>query len=160
MPALHDKPQDGRAARSLSCKQDGDLSMSVSTTASKTSTRGRKRRFGAAGIINVAITNLVLQLLLASNLVSVLLATLISQGVNTTFGYLIYGKLVFKTKGLRHHRPVLKYLSLMIGIWLLNSGLIEAGESEGINSNLIAAGLIPVLAVISYAVQKSWVFRA
>jgi putative flippase GtrA len=129
------------------------------SAASKTSTRGRKRRFGVAGIINVAITNLILQLLLASNLLSVLLATLISQGVNTTLGYLIYGKLVFKAEGLRHHRPVLKYLSVMTGIWLLNSGLIEAGESAGISRNLSAAALIPALAMLSYAAQKNWVFR-
>jgi putative flippase GtrA len=122
-------------------------------------TRGRKRRFGLAGIINVAITNLVLQLLLASNLVSILLATLISQGVNTTLGYLIYGKLVFRAEGLRHHRRALKYLSLMIAIWLLNSGLIEAGESAGISRNLSAAAMVPVLAVISYAAQKNWIFR-
>lgn len=131
----------------------------IDWAAGKKSTRGRKRRFGVAGIINVAITNLVLQLLLASNLVSVLLATLISQGLNTILGYLIYGKLVFKADDLRHHRPALKYLSLMAGIWLLNSGLIKAGESAGISRNLSAGALIPVLAVISYAAQKSWIFR-
>lgn len=158
MPDRHDSPQVGRAAGSPSCKQVGDPSM-IDWAAGKKSTRGRKRRFGVAGIINVAITNLVLQLLLASNLVSVLLATLISQGLNTILGYLIYGKLVFKADDLRHHRPALKYLSLMAGIWLLNSGLIKAGESAGISRNLSAGALIPVLAVISYAAQKSWIFR-
>ncbi len=122
-------------------------------------TRGRKRRFGVAGVINVAITNLVLQFLLASDLFSVLLATLLSQAVNTTLGYLIYGKLVFRAEGLRHHRPALKYLCLMTGIWLLNSGLIEAGQNGGISRNLTAAALIPGLAVVSYIAQKSWVFR-
>jgi len=47
---------------------------------------GRKRRFGFAGLLNVAITNLVLQCLLASTTVSTLLATLIGQAINTALG--------------------------------------------------------------------------
>ena len=120
---------------------------------------GRKRRFGFAGLLNVAITNLVLQCLLASTTVSTLLATLIGQAINTALGYAIYGKLVFRAKGLRHHKPALKYLSLMTAIWLLNSIAIEAATSIGIARNLTAAAMIPVLAVVSYLAQKSWVFR-
>ena len=71
--------------------------------------RGQKRRFGAAGLLNVLITNAVLQMLLVSNLVSVAVATLISQVINASLGYAIYGKLVFKAKGLRHHRPLIRY---------------------------------------------------
>ena len=52
-------------------------------------TSGRKRRFGAAGLLNVAITNLVLQALLASSAVSVIMATLASQALNTVLGYTI-----------------------------------------------------------------------
>jgi putative flippase GtrA len=120
---------------------------------------GRKRRFGIAGLLNVAITNLVLQCLLASSTVSTLLATLIGQVINTALGYAIYGKLVFRAKGLSHHKPALKYLSLMTAIWLLNSMTINVASSIGIARSLTAAAMIPVLAVVSYLVQKSWVFR-
>lgn len=120
---------------------------------------GQKRRFGAAGIINVVLTNLVLQVLLISSLVSVAAATLISQAINSCLGYAIYGKMVFKAQGLRHHRPLLRYAVLMIAMWVLNATGIAGGEALGINKNLAAAALIPCLAVLSYIVQKYWVFR-
>ena len=120
---------------------------------------GQKRRFGAAGIINVLLTNLVLQALLASNVVSVAAGTLISQAINACLGYAIYGKMVFKAKGLRNHRPLLRYLLLMVGMWLLNSVSIGAGEALGINRNIAAAAMIPILAVLSFISQKYWVFK-
>ena len=121
--------------------------------------RGQKRRFGAAGIINVLLTNLVLQVLLASSIVSVTAATLISQLINTCLGYAIYGKMVFRAQRLRHHRPLLRYLLLMTAIWLLNTVGIEFGDTVGLNKNLAAAGLIPFLAVLSFILQKYWVFK-
>ena len=121
--------------------------------------RGQKRRFGAAGIVNVLLTNLVLQVLLASSIVSVTAATLISQLINTCLGYAIYGKIVFKAQGLRHHRPLLRYILLMTAMWLLNTVGIEFGATVGLNKNLAAAGLIPCLAVLSFIAQKYWVFR-
>ena len=121
--------------------------------------RGQKRRFGAAGVTNVLITNLVLQALLASSVVGVTAATLISQLTNTCLGYAIYGKMVFKAEGLRQSRPLLSYLLLMTGMWLLNAAGIAGGEALCINKNLAAAGLIPCLAVLSFFAQKYWVFR-
>lgn len=123
-------------------------------------TSGRKRRFGAAGLVNVAITNLVLQALLSSSAASVLVATLVSQALNTVLGYSIYGKVVFRAKGLRNLRPALKYLTLMTAIWLINSFIIEALAHYGFNRNIAAAAAIPLLAVLSYAGQKTWVFKA
>jgi putative flippase GtrA len=121
--------------------------------------KGRKRRFGIAGILNVIITNLVLQALLTSNTISILLATLISQGVNTSLGYLIYGKIVFEAKGLRDYRPVLRYICLMTGIWLLNTSIIEAGTKAGLSRNVTAAAIIPALAAVSFIAQNKWVFK-
>lgn len=120
---------------------------------------GRKRRFGMAGLFNVAITNLVLQTLLATNVANILLATLISQSINTVFGYLIYGKLIFKADRLKCHKPIFKYLCLMSLIWLMNYSLIEAGAAAGINKNVTAIAFIPAAAIISYISQKNWVFR-
>ena len=105
------------------------------------------------------LTNLVLQGLLASNVVTVAAATLISQAINTCLGYAIYGKMVFRAQGLRHHRPLLRYLLLMTAMWLLNAAGIEAGEALGVNRNLAAGALIPCLAVVSFGAQKYWVFR-
>ena len=121
--------------------------------------RGQKRRFGAAGLCNVLVTNLVLQMLLASNSVSVLAATLISQAVNTSFGYTIYGKVVFQAQGLRNQRPIIRYLALMTAMWLLNTAGIDIGTTLGISKNIAAAALIPCLAALSYSAQKYWVFK-
>ncbi len=123
------------------------------------SSSGQKRRFGAAGILNVLLTNVVLQCLLATSVVTVTIATLISQVINACLGYAIYGKLVFRAKGLRHHQPLLRYLILMTALWLLNAGGIEAGKSLGMNRNLAAAALIPCLAIVSFTIQKNVIFR-
>ena len=121
--------------------------------------KGQKRRFGVAGIINVLITNAVLQTLLASNLASVAVATLISQSINTILGYAIYGKLVFGAKGLRGKEPVIRYGVLMITMWLLNAAGIELGTALSLSKNSAAILMVPCLAVLSYISQKHWVFR-
>ena len=121
--------------------------------------KGQKRRFGIAGIINVLITNAVLQALLASNFTSITIATLISQSITTILGYTIYGKLVFGAKGLRQREPVIRYGLLMIGMWLLNTIGIELGSTLSISKNAAALLMIPCLAVLSYTSQKHWVFR-
>ena len=121
--------------------------------------KGQKRRFGVAGIINVIITNAALQTLLASNLASVAVATLISQSINTILGYAIYGKLVFGAKGLRGKEPVIRYGVLMITMWLLNAAGIELGTALSLSKNSAAILMVPCLAVLSYISQKYWVFR-
>jgi len=121
--------------------------------------KGQKRRFGVAGIINVIITNAALQTLLASNLASVAVATLISQSINTILGYAIYGKLVFGAKGLRGKEPVIRYGVLMITMWLLNAAGIELGTTLSLSKNSAAILMVPCLAVLSYISQKYWVFR-
>ena len=121
--------------------------------------RGQKRRFGVAGIINVLITNAALQSLLASNLASIAVATLISQSINTILGYAIYGKLVFGAKGLREREPIIRYGVLMIAMWLLNATGIELGAAVSLSKNAAAIVMVPCLAVLSYIAQKYWVFR-
>ena len=121
--------------------------------------KGQKRRFGVAGIINVILTNAALQTLLASNLASVAVATLISQSINTILGYAIYGKLVFGAKGLRGKEPVIRYGVLMITMWLLNAAGIELGTTLSLSKNSAAILMVPCLAVLSYISQKYWVFR-
>ena len=121
--------------------------------------KGQKRRFGVAGIINVLITNAALQALLASNLASVAVATLISQSINTILGYTIYGKLVFSIKGLRKKEPIIRYGVLMIAMWLLNAIGIELGTVLSLSKNAAAILMVPCLAVLSYIGQKYWVFR-
>ena len=101
---------------------------------------GQKRRFRVAGIVNVLLTNLALQLLLVISMVEISLATLVSQLINSFLGYAIYGKMVFRAQGLKHHRPLLRYLTLMIAMWLLNTAAIRAGETIGFHKKLPRLG--------------------
>ena len=120
---------------------------------------GRKRRFGAAGIANVAVTNLVLQLLLLIPAVPSWLCTLISQLINGTAGYLLYGKFVFRTTSLRDIRPGARYAICQLALWLLNWGGLIVGETIGLPRSLAAILAIPILAIMSYTIQKRWVFN-
>lgn len=113
-----------------------------------------------AGAANVLLTNLVLQLLLASSLVNLATATFISQLVNTCFGYVIYGKLVFAQQSLGRQKPIAKYLFLMAGMWALNTAGIGMGAALGASKNLAAVVMIPILAILSFITQKNWVFRS
>ena len=79
--------------------------------------------------------------------------------MNTFIGYALYGKIVFKAQGLKHHRPLLRYFLLMILMWVMNASGIEIAEAMGINKNLGAAALVPCLAMISFIAQKYWVFK-
>ena len=159
MPVNSQRPPQPRRSRASLDSQSPPAAEQGGAPAPPPRQRGQKRRFGAAGIVNVLLTNLVLQALLARNVVTVAAATLISQAINTCLGYAIYGKMVFRAQGLRHHRPLLRYLLLMTAMWLLNAAGIEAGEALGVNNNLAAAALIPCLAVVSFGAQKYWVFR-
>jgi len=118
-----------------------------------------KRRFGSAGIINVIITNLILQSLISIDFFSVYISTLIAQLFNGFFGYLIYGKIVFKVKVIRKINTSLKYSFLMILLWLFNGFCIEFASNISISKNLAAAMMIPILASISYFTQKNFIFN-
>ena len=109
--------------------------------------------------MNVLVTNAALQALLASNLASVAVATLISQSINTILGYTIYGKRVFGVTGLRKKEPIIRYGVLMIAMWLLNATGIELGAAVSLSKNAAAIVMVPCLAVLSYSAHKYWVFR-
>ena len=118
-----------------------------------------KRKFLIAGIINVLITNLFLQLFLISNLINISLATLFSQLINMTFGYIIYSKFIFKINIIKNSKFILKYATLMTSLWILNTFGIKLGILFGFSGNLSAFIIIPILAIISYLIQKFWVFK-
>ena len=124
-----------------------------------TRNNGQKRKFIVGGIINVLITNLTLQALLLLNFISIPISTLISQFINMIFGYLIYSKFIFKVKTKTKKTFIVRYSILMLIIWLLNFIAIEVGFHFGISKNLIAFMMIPFLALVSFILQKYWVFK-
>ncbi len=121
-------------------------------------TTGRKRRFGLAGIGNVIATNLLLQAMLATNLFSTGLSTLASQLFNGLVGYAIYGKLVFRSEGLRHATPMSRYGTMMVILWVVNWLGIHGLNAAGVVRGMAALTLVLPLAGLSYHMQKTWVF--
>ena len=117
---------------------------------------GKKRLFLVIGIVNMFLTNIILQILLF--LVSTLLATIISQIFNFIIGYYFYGKKVFKINKLDKFF-FKKYLLLALTLWMLNFGLIQSFFYFGVNKNISALLLIPFLALFSYYCQNKFVFK-
>jgi hypothetical protein len=117
---------------------------------------GRKRRFLGYGALNVLLTNLVLQGLLL--VLNTGLATLLSQLLNVGLGFVLYGKRVFRVERLQK-RAAFLYLLLALLLWWANWAGIAALVSSGLQRNLAALLLVPLLAGLSYSVQKLVVFR-
>ncbi len=117
---------------------------------------GRKRRFLGYGALNVLATNLVLQSLLL--VLGTGLATFLSQLLNVALGFVLYGKRVFRVERLQK-RSALSYALMALGLWWCNWAGISLLAGWGLSRNLAALLLIPVLAALSYTVQKLVVFR-
>ena len=116
---------------------------------------GRKRRFLLFGVVNVLITNGALLVLLP--LVTIGLATFLSQLLNVVLGYWLYGKQVFRVKRFAW-RSAGAYGGLAVTIWLLNWLGIRGLTGAGLARGWAAVAMIPLLAALSYGVQKTLVF--
>ena len=118
--------------------------------------RGEKRLFLIFGILNFLITNVVLHFSLL--LIPTIFATILSQLVNLLMGYYLYGKKVFNFKNLNKF-VFKKYLLLAIILWILNFALIQSFFNFGVNKNLTAIFIVPLLVAISYLTQRNFVFK-
>ena len=117
---------------------------------------GRKRRFLGYGALNVLATNLVLQGLLL--VMGTGLATFLSQLLNVGLGFVLYGKRVFRVERLKK-RSALSYALMALLLWWCNWAGIDWLAALGLTRNVAALMLIPVLAALSYTVQKLVIFR-
>ena len=117
---------------------------------------GRKRRFLGYGALNVLATNVALQCLLL--VMGTGLATFLSQLLNVGLGFVLYGKRVFRVERLQK-RSALSYALMALFLWWCNWAGIDWLADLGLGRNLAALMLIPVLAALSYAVQKLVIFR-
>jgi hypothetical protein len=119
-------------------------------------TGGTKRRFGAAGLSNILLTNGALQLLLHHH-VPVMTATLVAQLFNGVYGYISYGKIAFRSS-LRNGSTLARYSLLATGLWLSNWAGIQLFVQQGIPKPVGALLMVPLLALSSFVVQSVWVF--
>ena len=122
----------------------------------KYKSNGEKRLFLIFGGFNFLITNVILQINLL--IMPVILATILSQLINLIVGYYFYGKKVFKLNALSN-LVFKKYSLLALCLWILNFSLIKSLNFLGINKNLSAVYVIPLLVLISYFVKKKYVFK-
>ena len=116
----------------------------------------KKRLFIFYGLINVLITNFILQAILF--IIPVIFATLISQLFNFLFGFYFYSKKVFKVN-LLNNSQVFKYLIMHIFLWKINWFLIEFISSDNLSKNISSLLVIPPLACASYLCQKLFIFN-
>ena len=112
-------------------------------------------RFIFFGAFNTIFTNIILQVLLF--LIPTIYAALSSQIFNFSFGFYFYGKKVFGIKSLKYSFFI-RYIFLNILIWKLNWFLINTISSYNISKNVASLIVIPLLALISFGFQKSFVF--
>ena len=117
---------------------------------------GRKRRFLLFGSLNVLVTNACLQVLL--RIIPIGAATLFSQLINLLLGFVLYGKYVFRVNRLTRRSAVLYAIASAI-IWLVNWGGILFLARHGVQRNLAALVMMPVLPLISYGMQRRFVFQ-
>lgn len=120
---------------------------------------GRKRRFGIAGILNILITNIILQLSLSAGM-SIAISTLTSQIFNGLCGYFLYGTLVFRQGNSRTWVTPLRYGVMFMGLWFSNWAGISFLHNWVTSRNVAAILMIPLLAILSYITQKYWVFTS
>lgn len=118
--------------------------------------KGKKKLFLIYGILNFLVTNIILQFLLL--IIPTFFATVLSQIVNLFIGYFLYGKKVFKFKKLNKF-VFKKYLLQAFILWILNFALIQCFFNIGVNKNVTAILVIPLLVAISYYSQRYFVFK-
>ena len=114
-----------------------------------------KKLFIFFGVLNVFLTNIILQITLT--FFSTVVATFLSQLFNLNFGYYIYGKKVFKVNKLKKSYFI-NYLILNIFLWNINWCIISFLTIFNISKNISALALVPFLALLSYLYQKYVVF--
>ena len=115
-----------------------------------------KRNFLILGFFNFLITNIILQILLLISSISI--ATFISQFTNITIGYFLYGKFVFLVKN-KNFKNFLKYFMIAMINWQLNYLSINFFYNQlSFNKNIAAVLMIPILTLISFLLQKYYVF--
>ena len=116
----------------------------------------QKKKFIFWGICNVFLTNTILHILLIYT--EIIISTLISQVFNIVFGYLIYSKKVFNKKKLTY-KNFFFFIILAFFNWNLNWIFISKLNNLGFSKNFAAIIIAPLLALISYYIQKYLVFR-
>ena len=112
-------------------------------------------RFVAVGVLNTAFGYGVFVLLIFLG-VHYSIAAFVSVAVGALFNFHTTGHFVF---GTRHYRFLLKFCAVYLIIYLLKVAGLYGLQHIGVNNYLGGAILIPPLALVSFGLNKFWVFR-
>lgn len=116
----------------------------------------QKKKFLMNAIYVWISTQLSLQIFLI--FFPIAIATLISQIIYIFLGYSLYSQKVFKIKIYKKYTP-LKFIIFSIILWLINSTGIYFINIFIDNKNISAILVIPFIALISYTIQKKYIFN-
>ncbi len=115
------------------------------------------KKFLVYGILNFAITNIILQILLLY--INVWNSAILSQIFNSIIGYTLYSRYVFKIDTYKYYFFI-KYILFAFVTYILNAKLIIFISTNFlISRNLAAFTLVPFLACFSFFSQKLFVFK-
>lgn len=121
--------------------------------------QNNKIRFLLIGTFNLIISNIIFQILLYKDIFPVIFSSLIYVAFYAIFGFILYGKLLFKKKIIFKLSLITKYLILLIFSWFILNLAIYIGLKVNISANIVSLIVIPLVAINSYLVQKVWVFK-
>lgn len=116
---------------------------------------GRKRLFLIYGALNFLITNFVLHLTLF--ILPIIFSSALSSITNILIGFYLYGKKVFKVE--KFSKKLFQYyFFLSFFSWGINFLFIKLMSEFGIQKNLAAIIMIPILTIISYLTLNKFIF--
>lgn len=107
-------------------------------------------------LIAWSISNLSLHILLMFT--SIFKATLISHLIYICLAYFLYSKNVFSLRRYTYLIAI-KFFLLNSLLWVVNLKGISLLNYLGINKNVSAFSLIPILTVSSFLIQKFFIFK-
>ena len=120
-------------------------------------TKNTKTKFLVFGTINIIITQIILAICLL--FLDVSISTLISQFANVLVGYNLYSRYVFNYRKI-FSNSIFFYIIFSIFTWHLNWFLIYSINFHyGLNKNLIAILVLPILVLFSYFFQRNIIFN-
>ena len=114
------------------------------------------KKFLITGTLIVIAGNILLQILL--RLTNTLVATFLAQLISSIMGYITYGRVVFPGSCLTVNKG-LKFYILGNILWVINSSGISIMEILGISKYIGAVLMIPILAIISFILQKRYIYK-
>ena len=116
----------------------------------------QKKKFVINAVIIWLVTEISLQIFLFY--FSIAFATFLSQTIYLVLGYLRYSRAVFNVK--RHKKNKIIYFLLLSFLgWKIKYLGIEILYYLGLGKNLSAILILPFLALISFNIQKHYIFK-